>query len=128
MSVEQALTDLLAGAASGRRYWGRAENVSTAEPYLVLNRIDGIRDYTLAGASGYVEARFQIDAYAETFGAAIGAAASVISILSGYSGEVAGTRILGVFVDDGRDLPASDAGEVSHLFRRSIDVIVHHGE
>lgn len=130
MALESALTSLLSGVASGRRWWGRApEGTSPADgAYLVLNRISGIRDYTMAGGSGYVESRVQIDAYAEEWPDARAASAAVITALSAHRGTTAGTRIMGIFVDSERDLDASDAGGVSHLFRRSIDLIVHHDE
>ena len=129
MPVEEALTALLAGVAGGRRYWGRAEHVSpSAGPYLRLVKVSAPRDYALSGATGYVEARFQIDVFAESYGAAKTTAEAVLSTLSGYSGETAGVYILGIFIDAERDLDATDAGEVSHLFRRSIDIIVHHHE
>lgn len=121
--MEEALTALLASVADGRRYWVRAPQ-SAARPYVVLNRIDGIRDYHMQGASGYISSRVQIDCYADTYTAAKSTARAVINTLSGYSGG----DIQAIFVDGERDLPAADAGDVTNLFRTSIDIIVHHGE
>ena len=129
MPVERALSDLLASAAGGRRYFGHAENVSPgAGAYLIINRISGARDYAIDGHTGYTASRFQIDAYASSYGAARGAAAEAIAALEGFAGTAGETRILGIFVDGERDLSAADAGEAAHLFRRSVDVMVHHGE
>lgn len=121
--MEEAITALLASVAGGRRHWGRAPQ-TVSRPFLVLNRIDGVPDYVMRGASGYVASRVQIDAYADTYTAAKAAARDTIAALSGYRG---GT-ILGIFVVSQRDLPAADAGEVNHLFRVSIDIMIHHQE
>jgi hypothetical protein len=123
MNFEEAITALLAGVAGGRRHWGRAPQ-GVALPYVVMQRISGIRDYVTSGPSGYVQSRVQFDVYAEKYDAAKAVARALVAALSGHSG---GT-IQGVFIDSERDLPASDTGEVSHLFRVSIDAAIHHGE
>lgn len=121
--MEEAITALLASVAGGRRYWGRAPQ-TVSRPFLVLSRIDGVPNYVMQWASGYVASRVQIDAYADTYTAAKAAARAAIAVLSGYRGG----DILGIFVDSQRDLPAADAGEVNHLFRVSIDIMIHHQE
>lgn len=127
MAIEESLKSLLSGVAGGRTYWGRGEGINqTAGPYLVLTHVGGPRDYNMAGDSGYIPSRVQVDVFGETFGEVRDAASSAITALSGYRGTVSGTVIQGIFIDSVRDLDATDAGEVSHLFRRSIDCIVHH--
>lgn len=121
--MEEALTALLASVAGGNRFWVRAPQ-TTALPYLVLNRVDGVRNYHMLGPSGYVSSRVQIDCYAKTYTATKTVARAVITLLSGYSGG----DFQGVFIEGERDLPAADAGDVTNLFRTSIDIIVHHGE
>ena len=134
MAVEEALTTLLAGVASGRRYWGRAENISVSDgPFLVLNRVSAPRDYTLAGPSGYVASRFQIDAYGETYIATKTAARAVVAALSGHSGTTSGTRIMGIFVDSERDAEGEgtitgQTAAATYPFRTTIDLFVHHDE
>ena len=129
MPIERALSSLLASVAGGRRDFGFARDVSARDgPYLVINRISAARDYALGGSTGYIASRFQIDAYAETHAAARAAAAEVIGVVDGFRGSVQGTRILGIFIESERDLSAADAGQAEHLFRRSVDLIVHHGE
>jgi hypothetical protein len=121
--MEEAITSLLAGVASGRRYWGRAPQTAP-RPFVVLTRVGGQRDYVMQGPSGYVASRVQVDCYADTYDAAKTTGRAAVAVLSGHrSGD-----ILGIFVESERDLPASDAGEVNHLFRVSIDVMVHHRE
>ncbi|MDE3797597.1 DUF3168 domain-containing protein [Sinorhizobium meliloti] len=121
--MEGALTALLASVAGGRRYWVRAPQTEP-RPYVVMQRVSEIVDYHYRGASGYVASRVQIDCYADTFTAVIATARDVKSALSG----VRSGPIQAIFIDTERDLPAADAGEVTNLFRTSIDIIVHHGE
>lgn len=122
--MEAALTALLAPVASGRRYWVRKPQNETARPYVIMQRISGLPNYHMKGASGYVFQRVQMDIYGDTFTSTKATADQVAELLSGY----AGGDIQGIFIDGERDLPAADAGEVSNLFRISLDVIIHHGE
>jgi hypothetical protein len=121
--MEEALTALLSGVAGGRRFWLRAPQ-GTAFPYVVMQRISGVRDYTMNAPSGYVASRVQFDVYAESYGTVKFTARALVDALSGHKGGA----IQGVFIDSERDLPASDTGEVSHLYRVSIDAQIHHGE
>ncbi|WP_315920436.1 DUF3168 domain-containing protein [Mesorhizobium sp. SP-1A] len=121
--MEALLTGLLASVAGGNRYWLHAPQ-GTMPPYVVMQRITGIRDYHMRGASGLVESRVQIDCYASTYAGAKSTAKSVNGILSGYRGGA----IQAIFIDNERDLPTSDAGEVNQLFRTSLDIMVHHKE
>nr|CAD6417723.1 hypothetical protein REQ54_01743 [Rhizobium sp. Q54] len=121
--MEEALTSLLASVAGGRRYWSRAPQTA-ARPFIVLTRIDGLPNYHMQGASGLVSSRVQVDVYADTYTATITLARQVKALLSGYSGG----DIQAIFIESERSLPAADAGEVTNLFRTSIDVTIHHGE
>jgi hypothetical protein len=124
--MEEALTALLAGIASGRRYWTRApQTISAADgPYLVLNRVDGIRSYGHRGPVDYVASRVQVDCYGATYAAASATARAVIALLSGHRDAT----FQGIFVADESDTEAADAGEVTHLFRKRIDFFLHHKE
>ncbi len=121
--MEEELTALLVHVAGGRRYWGSAER-GAVKPYVVLNRISGVADYHMQGASGLVASRVQADCYGATYTSARQAARDLKRAVSGRrSGP-----IQGVFVDGDRDLPAEDAGPVNQLFRVSIDLIIQHQE
>lgn len=122
--MKELITVLLASVAGGRRYWVAAPQDESVKPYLVLNRIDGVPDYHLQGASGLVESRLQIDIYDASRWGAETTSRQVKSILSGYRGGM----IRGVFINDERDLPASDAGNVTQLFRISLDLTIIHTE
>lgn len=122
--MEIELTALLAAVAGGRRYWVRAPQDLSQRPYVVLQRASRLPNYTMGGESGYVASRVQADVYGETFTSTKAAADSLKATVSGYVGG----SIQGIFIDAERDLPDADAGDVSKLFRISIDLIIHHGE
>lgn len=121
--METLLTDLLASVAGGKCFWLRAPQGTNA-PYATMQRITGIPDYHMQGASGLVQSRVQIDCYDKTYAGVALMARSVVTILSGYRGGI----IQGIFIDSERDLPAADAGDVTQLFRKSLDIIIHHKE
>jgi len=125
--VEEALVAILLKSAgltalvSTRIHWGRAPQGSLF-PYVVMQRIDGVRDYTMQGSSGYVASRVQIDVYSESYTGSKKVARAVITALSGRRTAT----IQSIFLDSERDLPAADAGEVTNLFRVSLDFMIHH--
>lgn len=121
--MEETITALLASVAGGRRYWVRAPQ-GAARPFLVMQRISKLPDYTFQGPSGYVASRVQIDSYGDTYAAAKAAARDAVTLLSGHRSAT----IQGVFLDMERDLPAEDAGVVTNLFRVSLDFNIHHTE
>lgn len=123
--MEEAITSLLASVAGGRRYWVKAPQ-GVAFPLVVLNRVGGAPDYVMGGPSGYIASRVQVDAYGESFGQIIGIEREISATVSGYSGVIGSTRIQGIFIDAIRNLPAESAGSVTHLFRTTIDLMVHH--
>ncbi|OLP56669.1 hypothetical protein BJF92_11310 [Rhizobium rhizosphaerae] len=117
-----ASTDLTAIVGQRIRY-GRASQTD-ARPFVVLQVVSGSETYTMAGPSGYRVSRLQVDCYAESYATAKRAVRAVRAALSDFREG----GIQGVFIDSERDLPAADAGNVSTLFRSSIDINVHHGE
>jgi hypothetical protein len=125
--VEEALVSILLKSAgltalvSTRIHWGRAPQGAPA-PYVVLQVISGGRDYTMQGASGYRLSRVQADSYSSTY---TGAKKVSRAVTTALSGRRAGS-IQSIFLDGERDLPAADAGEVTNLFRVSLDFMIHH--
>lgn len=121
--MEEMLTALFAALAGGQRYWVRAPQ-DASRPYIVMTRISSVRGYTMQGDDGLPQNRVQVDVYADIYTDARDISQQIIDLASGYrSGDTSG-----IFVDGRRDLPASDAGEVAHLFRVSIDLMVWHRE
>jgi len=123
--MEAALLSLLAPVAGGRRYYVRAPQ-GEPYPHLVLNRVSGTPNYTMAGPNGFVRTRVQIDVYGNTWPSTFSTAQAVQALLSGFTGVVGSTRFQGIFIESVQDLPASDAGDVTQLYRISIDIMIHH--
>lgn len=125
--MEEALVAILLKSAgltalvSTRIHWGRAPQAAPA-PYVVLQVISTSPDYTMQGSSGYRPSRVQADVYSQTYTGAKKISRAVTSALSGRRTG----QIQSIFLDGERDLPAADAGEVTNLFRVSLDFMIHH--
>ena len=96
--------------------WGAAPRGATL-PGLVLNVISDLDDYGLEGATGRRSARIQVDAYADSYGAAKRLGRSVRARLSGY----AGGRLDGVFLAGSRDGREGGTNEAVRPYRCSLD-------
>lgn len=130
--MEEALVAMLladAGVAAvlgARVNWGRRPQGAGNQPYCVLQVISQVPDYTYQGSAGRGQARVQADVYALSYELAKQAARALKARLSGFRGTRSGVAFDGIFIDDERDLPEADPGEVTNLFRTSIDFIIHH--
>jgi hypothetical protein len=126
--METEITALLAGVASGRRYWVRAPQW-TALPHVVLYRVDGIPGYHLQGRDNVVSSRVQATCTATTYAAARQTADAVIAALDGVTTRTDSPpgNIQAIFIEsDGRDIASEDAGSVSSLFAVAVDFTVYH--
>lgn len=127
--MEPALTAQLLAATGltavvGQRItWGRRDQ-GGALPAIVLHRVDGGRDYHMAGASGLVESRVQADCWGATKKTASQAAAALEAAVSGARFNRAGIRFDLIMIADERSDTFDEAG--SALFRTSLDLIIHH--
>lgn len=95
---------------------------------IVYTKVSGEGDYTMAGPSGYVRPRYQIDAWAPTVPAAASLANFIKDVLDGFTGAI-GTGanavfVQGVFCAGGRE----DYDGAVEMFRVSRDYFIHHGE
>jgi hypothetical protein len=97
-------------------------------PSIVVTRVSGPGDYHLAGPSGLISARIQVDAWGVTADAATTLANLVKDRLDGYRGTMGtGGNIItvhGVFVADLRE----DYDDDAELYRSGRDYFVHHLE
>lgn len=111
--------------ASTRVGWGRRRQGS-ALPAVTLYRVSGAPTYAMEGPDGYVEARVQVDLFADTQAEVMALRDAVVLAASGYRGTVGTTAFQGVFVV--REANFSDAGETdtARLARISIDFTIHH--
>lgn len=126
--MEELIVGLLGGDAAvmllagTRTHWGRKPQGGGDAPYLVLQMIGGTSDANMQGGR-FRQRRVQVDAYAKTYTLARDLGDAAMKALAGRRAGI----IQGIFVDtEPRDLPAADAGEANHLFRRSFDIFVSH--
>jgi hypothetical protein len=126
--ITRLLADTAVSARVGTRIYPLQRDQGAALPALVVTKISGADDYTMAGPSGLREARVQVDCYSDqTLGAAAHwALANAVRVaMGGLSATVGATRLQGVFLDSERDLVEPD--EARPLFRTSLDFIVWAG-
>ena len=122
--MEEAIINRLLATAGvtalvGTRVYPGVRTQGAALPALVFNRISGVRDYTMIEASGQVESRVQIDAWAASYAAAKTLARAVRASLSGIAGTYSGVEVQGVFLDGERDSFEGEAPD--RLYRVSMD-------
>lgn len=119
-------TSGVTAAVSTRINWNRIEPPAVT-PYVILQRISGVRDYKMSGATGLTESRVQIDCYGSTYASAKGAAQAIEAALSGYKGASGTTTFDGIFLTAERDLVDEDEGPAD-LHGISMDFMLWHKE
>lgn len=92
-------------------------------PNVVMFVVSGVTDYTMQGASGYVQTRVQFDARGNSAASARAVANALRDRLSGFSGLYSGFRFQGCF-EQGQRTRFDKDGNVS-WFTDSRDYIIH---
>lgn len=128
--MEESLVALLLATAgitslvSTRIYW-TLKPQGTANPYIVLTRVSGVRDYAYQGPSRLIPSRVQVDCYGLTFASAKNIARAVEARLSGVKLTQGATIFEGGFLEGERDTFEAEATP-DKLFRTSLDFIIWH--
>ncbi len=130
--MEEALTAVLLASAAltglvGDRVNWNERAQGSALPAVLLQRVSGVRDYTLGAASGLVRSRVQVDCWGADYLGAKRPARAVIAAVSGLTGTFSGIEVQGCFVENERDLSEEAAGG-TRLHRVSLDLIIWHSE
>ena len=132
--MEEALLALLLATSAvtdefeTRINWVLAPQEDKGDPYCILQRISGERDYHTKGDSGLVSSRIQIDVYGSTYAIAKTGARVIVSAISGYRGTVSGINFQGIFIDSERDGFDEDNNANNRLIRVSVDALIWHTE
>lgn len=113
----------IAALAGDRVYPGRRPQGSTF-PSIVCTRISGQPLYVDEGRAGLLDARMQVDCWAQTYTEAKTLARAVDTLLSAFSGVFAGVNFSYIMLDLENDLNESGANQSEYLFRVSMDFIV----
>lgn len=97
-----------------RLYWNVKEQ-GKPDPSAVIYLISGLPDYHLAGPSGFVESRIQIDCRGATAAAALQLARAIEARLSGHRGVQGDTKFKGIFKQSDRSRYDADPAPGVHL-------------
>ena len=111
MAAEKAIRSILiddgdVGALVGDRIFPIVRRENSALPAIVYQQISGVRDQMFSGPSGFVEARFQINCWAETYEGADELAEAVRGALNGYNGTKESVVIQCIHLLDEGDMPS----------------------
>lgn len=118
--MEEQFVTVLTGLGYAATWGGLGQG--TALPRIALYRVSGRDDMTLAGRSGWLEGRVQVDCYGSTYAQAVTVSRAVTDALSGYRGG----PIWHARLDSIRDRPEEDGGDV--IQRVSLDFAVLYRE
>jgi hypothetical protein len=128
--MEEALVSYLAAdvgltALVGDRITWKKATQGKVNPYVVLHKIDGLRESDMDGFAGLITARVQVDCWGLTYLSAKSVARAVEARLRNFRGTHAGQIFYGCFVESERDVeeetPAPD-----DVFGVSLDFIIHY--
>lgn len=127
--MDEALRALLVGSSvntdvAGRIFWDTIPQATT-KPCIVMFLVSGEPDYHMAGPSGLVDSRVQIDTRAATRTAALNLSRKVEAALSGYRGIIGGIKLNGIFKISERSAFEDNGAE--SFFLRSADYRVWNG-
>jgi hypothetical protein len=95
----------------------------SAQPSIVMYVISGVTDYTMQGASGYVQTRVQFDCRGATAASARAVAEALEDRLSGFRGEFDGFKFQGCFAQGQRT--RFDKDGPANWFTDSRDFTIH---
>ncbi len=100
-----------------------------ALPYMVFQQISGVRDYTMDGPSGYVDARYQITCWAATYGGVVRLFEVVRKFFNGYHATIEGRKIQYVHFENEMDRLENVPGtDVVQAKGKQIDVKITFNE
>lgn len=94
-------------------------------PGVVLNLISGAEGYTQGGRNGLLQARVQVDVYAEHAAEALFLAGEIEAVLSGFRGAGGKGSFEGIFLTSKRMGREGGTNEAERPFRRSMDLDVN---
>jgi len=131
--MEEALVTLLladgtlSGLVGTRINWGVRPQANSTLPAIVLNRITGVRDYSLDGPTNLISSTVQCDCYGQSYGSAKQAARALMGVVNGYDQTASGVQFQRISIESERDTNETESPG-RYLFRCSIDIAIWHDE
>lgn len=117
------LADATLAALIGNRVQWDTLPQGSAQPSIVMYVISGVPDYTMQGASGYVQTRVQFDCRGMTAASARAVAEALETRLSGFRGTFGGFKFQGIFMQGQRTRFDKDAA--ASWYTDSRDAVIH---
>ena len=132
MSIEVAVFQHLANnvPSVNNRVYALVAPQGAGSPYIVINKVSGVRDYTMQGESAVVTARYQFTVYALGYAAAKATTKEIQAAFSGFKGQMGGAGgawVEGCFYQneiDGFDTSLSASG----YYQVITDYLIKHYE
>ncbi|MEO1067395.1 MAG: DUF3168 domain-containing protein [Pseudomonadota bacterium] len=130
--MEEALLSLLlsdpavATVLADRIYWVRRPDLTRPLPVCVLQRVSGVRDYTIRENVRLMQSRVQADFFGQDYRQSKEASRAVCELVDGYIGTHAGEQFQRIMIDSERDLNELEKEADRMTFRVSIDLIIWH--
>ena len=91
-------------------------------PAITYQQLSGIRDEVMAGPSGQINARFQIQCWSDTYEETRDISNAVRVLLDGYDGDANGVEIQAIHLIDESDSPQFPAGtDVIKRYAKRLD-------
>lgn len=122
--IEEGLQARIAAAVEHDRVYPLTMPQDPTYPAVTFGRVSAARHLESTGPSGFVAARFQVDAYAESYAAAIIQAQSIRGTLDGVRGTW-GDTVVAVSALDGERIEFESE---TALYRVSLDFTIHYQE
>ncbi len=121
--MEEDLTAFLNAQVGGDIHWRRQPIKQNSFPYINLTFVAAPTGYNTTGETDTQQVSIQVDAWAETYAAAVTLARSVHAALSGYSGTQGATNFQGIWKEGefDRDAEMTRGDGQFHLHCRSQD-------
>lgn len=130
MAVEKAIRSILVDDGTvaglvGNRIYPLVRPDGTGSPAITYQQISGFRDHVMTGPSGFVESRFQLNCWADTYAEADALADAVRSAVDGYSGTKESVVIQGIhLVDEGDAIVLQADNESLNERGKRLDITV----
>lgn len=88
----------------GSRFYSVENPQDPTYPLINLERLSGVRQYSMDGQTGPTPGRFEINCYSDTLNGARVLGEAVRSKLSGFAGTAGSGTIHGAFLQDSEDI------------------------
>jgi hypothetical protein len=130
VGIEEALYSILSNdatllALTSTRIYPNILQQAVIMPAVTYQQISGQRDEVMTSPTGFVESRFQINGWSDTYSETRDVANAIRGALDGFSGTVSSVEIEAIHLIDEGDIPAFPPGkDVVKRYGKRLDFTV----